>query len=111
MPTDPAFLFYDGDAARDVSHMNRLERGCYFDLIQAQRKFNSFTIEQARKILGKDFKTCWPALELILGKDQDKKYFIPWVRDSILKRQKYSEEQRERVKKRWEKRDTPVIPR
>jgi hypothetical protein len=90
MAKDPAFLFYDGDAARDVSHMNRLERGCYFDFVQAQKKFGPLTIESIQKILGKDFEECWPALNLILTYDNHM-YFIAWLKDSIEKRQKYSE--------------------
>jgi len=99
---DPAFLFYDGDAARDVSHMNRLERGAYFDIIQAQRKFGGITVEQARKILGKDFDEVWPAIELILTKSEDK-YFIEWVSDSIENRKEYAEKQRKRIQDYWDK--------
>ena len=102
MSKDPAFLFYDGDAARDVSHMNRLERGCYFDLIQAQRKFGGYTVEQARKILGKDFDSCWGALELILSVE-DGIYFIEWVRISILQRKEHAELQRKRIQDYWDK--------
>lgn len=100
---DPAFLFYDGDAAKDVSHMNRLERGCYFDLIQAQRKFGGYTVEQARKILGKDFNDCWPAIELILSKDENDVYYIEWVRNSIIKRKEHAELQRKRIQDYWDK--------
>lgn len=103
---DPAFLYYDGDAARDVSHMNRLERGCYFDLIQAQRKFNGFTVEQARKILGKDFEECWPAIELILECENDI-FYIVWVRDSIDNRKKYNEKQKERIQNYWNNKNNP----
>jgi len=99
---DPAFLFYDGDAARDVSHMNRLERGAYFDLIQAQRKFGGYTVEQIRKILGKDFDEVWPALELILSKDKDNIYFIEWVKNSIDKRKEHAEIQRKRIQNYWD---------
>lgn len=102
MAKDPAFLFYDGDAARDVSHMNRLERGCYFDLIQAQRKFGGYTVEQARKILGKDFETCWEAIELVLSKDGDQ-YFIEWVRSSISQRKEHADKQRKRIQDYWDK--------
>lgn len=108
MGKDPAFLFYDGDAAKDVSHMNRLERGCYFDLIQAQRKFGGYTAEQARKILGKDFEECWDALELVLS-CADGKYFIPWVADSVSKRKIYAEKQRKRIQDYWD--DKKGIPR
>ncbi len=99
---DPAFLFYCGDAARDVSHMNRLERGAYFDLIQAQQKFGGYTAEQARKILGSDFEEVWPALEWILSKDQEGKFFIDWMRNSIEERKEYAEEQRKRIQKYWD---------
>lgn len=90
MAKDPAFLFYDGDAARDVSHMSRLERGCYFDFLQAQKKFGAMKMPQIQKILGKDFEECWPALNLILTYDKDM-YYIGWLKDSIEKRQNYSE--------------------
>ena len=103
MSKDPAFLFYDGDAARDVSHMNRLERGAYFDLIQAQRKFGGYTVEQIRKILGKDFDEVWPAIELILYKTDLGKYFIEWVQISIENRKDHAEKQRKRIQDYWDK--------
>lgn len=90
MAKDPAFLFYDGDAARDVSHMNRLERGAYFDFMQAQKKFGPLNIKAIQKILGRDFDSCWPALIMCLSCVNDM-YFIAWLKDSIEKRQKYSE--------------------
>jgi len=102
MRSDPAFLFYDGDAARDVSHMNRLERGCYFDLIQAQLKFGGYTTEQARKILGKDFETCWDSLSLVLECENDI-YFIGWVKKSLGSRAEFAERQRKRIQDYWDK--------
>jgi len=102
---DPAFLFYDGDAARDVSHMNRIERGCYFDLVMAQKKFGGFTVELIRKILGKDFEECWPSLELILKKEGDT-YFIEWVRDSMEDRKVFAEKNRKRIQDWWDKKKT-----
>ena len=102
MRSDPAFLFYDGDAARDVSHMNRLERGCYFDLIQAQLKFGGYTTEQARKILGKDFETCWDSLSLIL-ECENGIYFIGWVKKSLGERAEFAERQRKRIQDYWDK--------
>ena len=115
MPKEPAFLFYDGDAARDVSHMNRLERGCYFDLIQAQRKFGSYTTVQARKILGKDFDTCWGAIELILSVEkaengENDKYFIEWVREATNKRTEYIETQRSRIQNYWDEKKKTSSP-
>lgn len=111
MSKDPAFLFYSADAAEDVSHMNRVERGCYFDLIQFQRKFRGFTVEQARKVLGSDFETCWPSIELILKVD-GAEFYIPWMRESQDKREVFKESQRNRIQKYWDsKKDTTEIPR
>ena len=90
MSKDPAFLYYDGDAAKDVSHMNRLERGCYFDFLQAQRKFGRMQESLIRKILGKDFETCWESLKICLTCVEDM-YFIEWLENSTNKRKEYSE--------------------
>lgn len=89
MAKDPAFLFYPGDAAEDVSHMNRLERGAYFDFVQAQKKFGALSIIMIKKILGKDFDSVWDALKMCLTYEKDM-YFIAWLHDSIEKRKKYS---------------------
>lgn len=100
---DPAFLFYDGDAARDVSHMNRLERGAYFDLIQAQRKYGFFTTDQIKKVLGHDFEIVWPALEVVLTKTDTGLLHIEWVTNSSIKRNEYTERQRKRKQEYWDK--------
>jgi hypothetical protein len=89
MGKDPAFLFYPGDAAEDVSHMNRLERGCYFDLIQAQKKFGPLPLSTIQKVLGKDFDSCWESIKMCLTYEKDM-YFISWLQDSIEKRKNYS---------------------
>lgn len=100
---DPAFLYYDADVALDVSLMNRLERGCYFDLIQQYRKFRGYTMEQLRKILGNDFELCWNALELILEYDTDTKLFhIAWLRNSVKKRSQHNNTQQERIQAYWD---------
>lgn len=112
MAKDPAFLFYDGDAARDVSHMNRTERGCYFDFIQAQRKFGGITLEQAKKILGKDFESCWPSLEMVLT-FLDGKFFIEWIQESTEKRKVYAEKNKKRIQEYWDKKkkkDSNEVP-
>ncbi len=87
---DPAFLFYPGDAAEDVSHMNRLERGAYFDFVQAQKKFGPLNLTMVQKILGKDFESVWDSLKMCLTYENDM-YYITWLQDSIIKRKKYSE--------------------
>jgi hypothetical protein len=98
MRNDPAFLFYPGDASEDTQFMNRLERGCYFDLLKAQKKFGRFTLDHIKKVLGRDFETCWPAIEMVLA-FEDGQYFISWVDQSIQKRKEYSESRRANRKK------------
>lgn len=114
MSKDPAFLFYPGDASNDTQFMNRLERGAYFDLVKSQRLFHGYSMDQLRKVLGKDFDQVWPSLELILQQDETG-YFIGWVRESISNRNAFSKKQSERINKYWEKKKsnhgiTTVIP-
>lgn len=90
MCKDRTFLFYDADAASDVSHLNRLERGCYFDIILAQKKFGRMTREQLRNVLGNDFDTCWKNLEMCLY-CEDARYYIPWLEEAMAKRKAYCE--------------------
>lgn len=106
MPKDPAFLFYDADAARDVSHMNRLERGGYFDIMQAQRKFGRLSIEQIEKVLKKDFKKCWHSISLVLV-ESDGMYYIQWLEESTEKRKSYS---KSRAANRSKHRTAEVVP-
>ena len=107
MGLDPAFLFYPADASEDTQCMNRLERGCYFDLLKAQKKYEKFTIEQIQKILGKDFDACWTTIELTLKKEGEY-YFISWVKDSIDKRKAYSASRRENKSKRKQEHMTNI---
>lgn len=100
---DPAFLYYDADVALDVAHMDRTERGCYFDLLQMYRKFRGYTMEQIGKILGTDMEACWSAIEIVLELDENtKKYHIPWLKHSLSKKSQQSEIQRERIQNYWD---------
>lgn len=100
---DFCFTWYDGDAARDMQHMNRLARGAYYDLVSFQRKVGPFTIDQARGILNKDFEECWPVVSLILKQDGEGKYFIEWVVTSMNRTRKNSKTNKERVAEYWRK--------
>ena len=111
MSKDPAFLFYPADASNDTQFMNRLERGAYFDLVKGQRLYGGYTVVQLRKILGNDFESVWPSLELVLEFDGER-YFVGWLKSSISKREDYSKKQSERVKKRWNNYgNTVVLPK
>jgi hypothetical protein len=96
---DFCFTYYDGDAARDMAHMNRLERGCYTDLIISQRKFGHLSFPLIKKTLGNDFTAVWESLEIILKKDDQDKFFIEWLDNSIEKMRRQSIHQSENGKK------------
>jgi hypothetical protein len=96
--SDFCFTYYDGDAARDMSHMNRLERGAYTDLIISQRKFGHLTKEQIKKTLGNDFGSVWESISLVLKTDQNAKYYIEWLDNSEKKAKTHSKLQSDKRK-------------
>lgn len=96
--SDFCFTYYDGDATRDMSHMNRLERGAYTDLIISQRKFGHLTLDRIKKTLGKDFTECWESISVVLKQDKDQLYYIEWLEISERKAKKHAELQSEKRK-------------
>jgi hypothetical protein len=106
---DPAFLFYPGDASEDTQFMNRLERGCYFDILKAQKKFRRFSIHLIKKVLGNDFQSCWPALESVLRKEGEL-YFVGWADDAIENRAAHAEKQKKRIKDYWDRKKAESVP-
>lgn len=96
--SDFCFTYYDGDAARDMSHMNRLERGAYTDLIISQRKFGHLTKDQIKKTLGNDFGSVWESVSLVLKVDQNAKYYIEWLDNSEKKAKTHSKLQSDKRK-------------
>ena len=97
MGKDPAFLFYPADASEDTQFMNRIERGCYFDILKAQKRFGKFTLNQIKKVLGSDFESCWESIEIVLEKEGNY-YFIGWLKESIEKREAYTKSRRNNLK-------------
>lgn len=96
--SDFCFTYYDGDATRDMSHMNRLERGAYTDLIIIQRKFGHLTLDRIKKTLGKDFVECWESISVVLKQDQEQLFYIEWLEISERKAKKHAEKQSENRK-------------
>lgn len=90
---DFCYTHYDGDEARDMTHMNRTERGAYTDIRMFQRKVGHLSIDQIKKVLSKDFEECWPAIELIMKVDNDGKYYIEWLENSLARAKKHSGKQ------------------
>lgn len=114
---DFCFNYYDGDAARDKAHMNRLQRGAYDDIISAQRKRGHLSLDDIKRVLSGDFELCWPALEWVLKVDDAAKYYIEWVDTSVGKMRAHSQKQKDKVNARWGKskpeayqNDTAVLP-
>jgi hypothetical protein len=97
---DFCFTYYDGDAARDMSHMDRLTKGAYNDLIIMQRKIGRLEMKHIKMVLGSDFEKCWPSLEFIL-KSEDGKYWIEWVEISVEKSKKNAEKNAKKIKDYW----------
>lgn len=109
---DFCFTYYDGDACRDMSHMNRLERGAYNDIVLQQRKFGWLTIEQIKKILGRDFAEVWDSISLVLVFDEVKKqYYVDWLHKSVAKMKTHSQLQSKRAKSKKEAELEPDVSR
>lgn len=87
---DPAFLFYFNEVSHDIFYLSRVERGCYLDLIIAQKKFGRLSLDLIKKILADDF-SCWQNLKICFSYDKDTDtYYLEWLDESIKKRQQYS---------------------
>ena len=97
--SDFCFTYYDGDAARDMQHMDRLTRGGYTDLLLSQRKFGAMTLDFIKRILGRDFEVVWPQIEIICKQTDDGKFFIEWLEKSEIKAKFHSLHQSENGKK------------
>lgn len=115
---DFCFTYYDGDAARDKAHLDRLSRGAYDDIISAQRKFGHLTLDAIKRVLGSDFEKCWPPIEWIMKVDEEGKYYIEWLNNSVEKMRAAAKKQKEKVDEYWAKKkgekyhgNTTEIPR
>jgi hypothetical protein len=96
--SDFCFTFYDGDAARDMQHMDRLTRGGYIDFIISQRKFGRLSLDFVKRILGKDFSEIWPQIEIVCSQDENQRYYLEWLERSEAKAKSHSAHQSENGK-------------
>lgn len=97
------FTYYDGEASRDMLHMNRREKGCYIDLMTYIRNFGPVTLATVKKILNVDFEDCWPQVEPVLKLNEEGKYYIGWVDKSIKRDEEYSKSQKAKADEYWDK--------
>ena len=105
---DFCFTFYDGDATRDMAHMNRLERGAYMDIIIQQRQRGHLSLDDIKKILSRDFDSVWGAIEWVMKIDTGGKYFVEWLDVSIEKAKAASKKQKENVENRYQTSTKPL---
>jgi hypothetical protein len=106
---DFCFTFYDGDATRDMAHMNRLERGAYMDFLIQQRQRGRLSKSDIQKFISKDFDSVWPSLQWILKEDSGL-FYIEWLENSVAKSKTNAERQAENVRKRYQS-STDSLPK
>lgn len=109
MAKDPAFLFYPGDWMGGTMIFTRHQKGCYIDLLIAQFNNGPLSLESIKTILGQDQAT-WTILSSKFKKDSAGNYFNERLAAEIEKRKKFSNNQSERVKKRWKKDKGEIYP-
>ena len=101
---DPAFLFYSADFLVGVADLTDTEIGKYIKLICFQHQKGHLSLRDIKKLVGK------PSEKLLskFSVDENGCYYNKRVEDEIIKRQNFTNNQREKVLKRWGKNDTVV---
>ena len=93
---DPALLWYFNDWAGGTQLLNRHQKGCYMDLLQAQFNNGPLTIEDIKLILGADFGQ-WPKLENKFCLENGR-YYNKRLKYETERRSKYTESRRNNAK-------------
>ena len=102
MAKDPAINWYFDNWAGGTKLMTRFIKGCYIDLLDAQFHNGHLSLEEIKIVLGADFSV-WGSLSKKFAVDETGKYFNERLDHEILKRENFSNKQKERVNKRWNK--------
>jgi hypothetical protein len=115
MAKDPAFLFYPNDWMGGTMTMTRHHKGCYIDLLVAQFNSGPLSLEEIKNLLGQD-QAAWTVLSRKFSVDSTGKYFNERLETEKAKRVEYSNKQKERIAKRWNKDgiqlgNTAVLPK
>ncbi len=111
MAKDPAINWYFDNWSGGTRGFNRFQKGCYIDLLEAQFQIGHLSLDQVKNILGADFSE-WKTIKKKFIQDNEELFFNERLEVEIIKRQQYSQRQKERVNKRWDKYrgNTVVIP-
>jgi hypothetical protein len=90
MTKDPAFLCYSGDVLKDTAFMTDAQTGIYLKAMVMQHIHMCISSEKLVLL----FRYCSDGDKLSVmstfTQDADGSYFIAWLRDSIQKREKFS---------------------
>jgi len=114
MAKDPAINWYFDNWSGGTKLMSRFLKGCYIDLLDAQFHSGHLSLEEIKIVLGADY-SAWSSLSKKFAVDETGKYFNERLDHEILKRENFSNKQKERVNKRWNKNgiyhgNTTVLP-
>jgi hypothetical protein len=114
MAKDPAINWYFDNWSGGTKLMSRFIKGCYMDLLDAQFHSGHLSLEEIKTVLGADF-SAWSSLSKKFAVDETGKYFNERMEHEILKREKFSNKQKDRINKRWNKSgidpgNTAVLP-
>lgn len=110
MAKDPAMLWYWNDWNGGTMTLSRHLKGCYIDLLSAQFNSGPLSLDQIKTVLGTD-KAHWDILSKKFRKEVNSDgievFFNERMETEKGKRAEFSNKQKERVLKRWNK-DTTV---
>lgn len=93
MSKDPAFLFYPGDYLRDTQCLSEKAQVAY-DRIMCEHMRNICLRQEQLNFFTKKLNDDEKAELLFLLQEEKGCFFIPWIRESIIKRREYSESRR-----------------
>jgi hypothetical protein len=105
MSKDPAVLFYADNFLSGTMFFTDAQTGKYIRALCAQQVHGHLTNEQLESIIKGDEK-----IKEKFCQDENGLFFNERMEKEINKRLHYSEIQRDRVNKRWDKKNTTVLP-
>src|SRR5690606_14200753 len=100
MAKDPAFLFYSSDFITGTSDLTFEEKGQYITLLCLQHQKGRLTKRAIDIAIGNVSDYVLSKFEI----DENGNYFNIRLEKEAIKRKEFTEKQRDRAKKGWEKR-------
>lgn len=108
MAKSPAINWYFDNWQGGTLGLNRHQKGCYIDLLNAQFQLGHLSLDQIKNILGADFSQ-WNAIRGKFTEDEQGLFFNERLAAEILKREKFIEQQQQKSKKGVLAKNNPVI--